>query len=255
MLGNGLVNGMYNPAMVWCSDRSAHCDGINDHIEITNFGNLSADQRTGFSVKGSISFWVYPDNAGTSNLLQANFSNSKYMTVRYDDDNEEVVFMATADDGDPETGASIAMSFTSSAYQESMTHIVIAWDGLSSNSMNIYVNGTLSGETSNFPEWSECTINSMVFGSNGSAAFFAGEISDIAIFSDRLNEPSVAPIYNNGVPRNEQFQRKILLYWTLAESDWADDQNQNSTPVLNQAAPSVVTPITYEGAQNKSKQT
>ena len=76
MLGNGLVNGMYNPAMVWCSDRSAHCDGVNDQIEITNFGNLSADQRTGFSVKGAISFWVYPDNAGTSNLLQANFSNS-----------------------------------------------------------------------------------------------------------------------------------------------------------------------------------
>jgi hypothetical protein len=243
MLGNGLVPGMYNPATVWCSDTSLLFDGINDHCSF----ELEQDATTArLPDELVVSFWaqhngnVMIGNEDTFFQLRVGSGRPDLsMRVFWDESTEAII--VERDNADSSSQFYMSASHSATDFKTLDTHFAIVVNG-EADLAAIYINGVKESDVTSiggrwnyggsepiFLNLGACDVEI------GHANYFTGWLHDICVYGAAINPSRITDAYNNGYPKNQQFDQDLFLYHTCGEKNFLNG-TQISTFCVNNSA-------------------
>jgi len=223
MLGNGIVHGMHNPAMVWYGDHSLYFDGTNDFSVFQAGGANAASAILINSMR--ISLWVQMRTIGNdqSILYIKNADGNAYVKLWYDLSAEQLVVTRT--DRDANNPVNLRHDYVEEQALENRTNIQIKIEptgmSISTTAENVGVTATASGGSGS---WAEDTNPEFYLGRNLSTGseLFNGWINNIAIWSqaDLWGTANNVDVFNSGYPKNEleTANAGLFLYYIGSEA-------------------------------------
>lgn len=180
--------------------------GDNDGTDNTSAGFVDGVFGQAKDFDGTDDFVTAPSSASVSHTQSFTMSSWFYST---DTSGENTVLNQNGagiqiDDGEIQTGVFDGNDYIgelskSGIESERWYHTLITWDGVSE--LRLYINGFQSSDGTNNPLIGLSDV--LTIGSNTStnAAFFAGQIDDVRIYSRALDPIEVETLFNRGAYR------------------------------------------------------
>ena len=231
MLGNGIVHGMHNPAMVWYGDQSLYFDGVNDFSLFEAGGSNTASTTLINSMR--ISLWVQMKTIGNdqSILYIKNADGNAYLKLWYDLSAEQLVVTRT--DGDGNNPVSLQHDYTVQEAKENRTNIQIkiipTSMSISTTAAGVSLKATSSSGSGS---WAEEVNPEFYLGRDlaTGSELFNGWISNLAIWSqaDLWGTVNNADVFNSGYPKNEleTVNAGLFLYYIGSEATIQTNQQE-----------------------------
>jgi hypothetical protein len=193
-VGSGSDNGMfkYYKQVIPGPAAALNFDGNNDHVNIGTLLNTTLSSSNKITVEA----WVKPTTNGYLGCIVGNYntppSNSgMQFLLRRDGAN----YTFWVDNGTGFTNVTSAATTTLGAWQ----HVAGTWDGVT---MNIYVNGILSGTTSCVGTSFASSLNETWIGNNtaGTPESYTGDIDEIRIWNVARSQCEINDYKNCEIP-------------------------------------------------------
>ena len=215
MLGNGIFNGMYNPAAVWASDSSLYLDGVNDSAHLV--GQESSFDNLVQTI--TVSMWVRlrPVESIVDTAFFQLWTRNNGTILFWYDVTDRIMKLERKDNN----GANVQ---TTSATLEnlriqSQTHAHLAFR-INASGMQIFINGSEStGLSGTIPQWLTGNLYHLYLGvqtddGDNRVKLCNGWIHDIAIWNAYLDAETLVDIYNENEPSNIlELNRSDLKYY------------------------------------------
>ena len=202
---------------VFRDEYSLAFDGTNDYVQLgTAFQSTFRDSFT-------ISMWIKPDDGQPSSLEIIigcnNTSDQDSIAIVLEADGD-IAFSYQSDD-DKVVGTSDETVFADG--QAEWTHIVCS--ASSGGNLVTFINGvikdTSSATTATFGDWT--STDALYIGANNdggtATSFFAGKISEVAIWSEALSSNQAKQLYNGREPFDAKNMASSNLkgYWRMGD--------------------------------------
>ena len=251
MLGNGIVHGMHNPAMVWYGDQSLYFDGVNDFARFETGGTNTAS--TALINLMRISLWVQMKTISNdqSILYIKDADGNAYLKLWYDLSAEQLVVTRT--DGDGNNPVSLQHNYTVERAKQNRTNIQIKIEAtgmsISTTAEDVSVTATSSSGSGS---WAEEVNLEFYLGRDlaTGSELFNGWISNLAIWNqaDLWGAVNNADVFNSGYPKSEleTVNAALFLYYigsetTLGTSQQEVTQSLARANTINHHGPILVT--------------
>jgi len=222
MLGLGNAVSTHLTPVIFDNQYALSFDGTNDFIEVDDAaGEIDTD-------KGTIAMWVKLDAMSSSgHIIKATSGNdNNYINIFWHNGNAEIRFVYRADS----TTKRVDSDQASLENDGNWHHIAMTWvkTGATAGTLIGYVDGSaVSEEATTGLTAFDAATSVMDIGRNAhsGAAYFAGDIDEVAIFNATLSASNVSELYNSGVvkdPRGTASASKLIAYWRFEEGSGND---------------------------------
>lgn len=197
------------------STKSITFDGVNDYIDMGDVATFQKDYTDAFS----ISCWAKTVATASVNTLVGKMDSSGgqpgYLMFLNASGQFEAVLRNTA-----ATNSLRVRTNVSRLNDGGWHHFAMTFDG--SSSLLLYVDGVLKATTTVYNTLSASILASgkslQVGAYDGSTAPFAGNIDEVAFFSDDLSAAEVLSIFASARPADLMGSQALAAWWQLGEN-------------------------------------
>lgn len=192
---------------------SSAFDGVDEYVSIPTSG-LDSIKTT-----GSYSAWVKINTtSATGNILKVYIDNNNNISILYHAADNQLRFNYKAG------GTANPISITDAVENTGLWYHVAATWNASSNSLKIYLNGTLKASATSITGTMTGSVTAAAIGNNAAGGgFFNGNIDELSIYTSELSASQILNIYNDGFPSALGDISGVIRWYKMGDGTFTGD--------------------------------